>query len=29
MIDIKDGMKKCACLGMNDVNDIIDEMCLN
>ncbi len=29
MIDIRDGMKECASLSMNDVNDIIDEICLN
>ncbi len=29
MIDIRDGMKGCASLGVNDVNDIIDEICLN
>ncbi len=29
MIDTRDGIKKCASLGMNDVNDIIDEICLN
>ncbi len=29
MIDIRDGMKECASLGVNDVNDIIDEICLN
>ncbi len=29
MIIIRDGMKKCASLGVNDFNDIIDEICLN
>ncbi len=29
MIDIRDGMKECASLVVNDVNDIIDEICLN
>ncbi len=29
MIDIKDGMTECASLSVNDVNDIIDEICLN
>ncbi len=29
MIDIRYGMKECASLGVNDVNDIIDEICLN
>ncbi len=29
MIDIRDGMKECASLDENDVNDIIDEICLN
>ncbi len=29
MIDIRDGMKECASLGVNDVNDIIDKICLN
>ncbi len=29
MIYIRDGMKECASLGVNDVNDIIDEICLN
>ncbi len=29
MIDIRDGMKDCASLGINYVNDIIDEICLN
>ncbi len=29
MIDIRDGMKECASLNINDVNDIIDEICLN
>ncbi len=29
MIDIRDGMRKCTSLGVNDVNDIIDEICLN
>ncbi len=28
-IDIRDGMKECASLDVNDVNDIIDEICLN
>ncbi len=29
MIDIRDDMKKCASLCMNDVNNVIDEICLN
>ncbi len=29
MFDIRDGMKECASLGVNDVNDIIDEICIN
>ncbi len=29
MTDIRDGMKECASLGMYDVNDIIEEICLN
>ncbi len=29
MIDIRDGMKEFASLGMNNVNDIIDKICLN
>ncbi len=29
MIDIRDGMKEYASLLVNDVNDIIDEICLN
>ncbi len=29
MIDIRDGMKECAPLSVNDVNDIIDEIYLN
>ncbi len=29
MIDVRDGMKECASLGVNDVNDIIDEICLD
>ncbi len=29
MISIRDCMKECASLGVNDVNDIIDEICLN
>ncbi len=29
MIDIRDGMNEYASLGVNDVNDIIDEICLN
>ncbi len=29
MIDISGGMKECASLGMDDVNDIIDETCFN
>ncbi len=28
MIDIRDPMKKCTSLDANDVNDIIDEICL-
>ncbi len=26
MIDIRDGMKECASLSMNDINDIIDKL---
>ncbi len=29
MIDIRDGMKVCASLGVNDGNDIVDEICIN
>ncbi len=29
MIDIRDSLKECAFLGINGVNDIIDEICLN
>ncbi len=29
MIDMRDGMKECASLGVNDINDLIDEICLN
>ncbi len=29
MNDIRDGMKECAPLGVNDVDDIIDKICLN
>ncbi len=29
MIDIRDDMKECASLDANDVNDIIDKICLN
>ncbi len=29
MIHIRDGMKECVSLGVNDINDIIDEICLN
>ncbi len=29
MIDTRDVVKECASLGVNDVNDIIDEICLN
>ncbi len=29
MIEIRDGMKECASLGMNVAIDIIDEICLN
>ncbi len=29
MINIRDGMKGCASQGMNNVNDIIDEICIN
>ncbi len=28
MIGIREGMKECAYLGVNDVNDIIDEIFL-
>ncbi len=26
MIDIRDAMKECASLSMNDINDIIDKL---
>ncbi len=29
MIDIRDGTQECASLNMNDVNDIINKICLN
>ncbi len=29
MVDMRDGLKKCAYLGMNDANDIINEVCIN
>ncbi len=29
MINIRDDITECASLGMNDANDIIDEICLN
>ncbi len=29
MIGVSDSIEDCVCLASNDVNDIIDEICLN